>query len=999
MSMDETTDLIRPVNLEREMRESYLDYAMSVIVARALPDARDGLKPVQRRIVWGMFDGGARAGTAYRKSAGIVGDVMGRYHPHGDSPVYEAMVRMAQDFSMRYPLVDGQGNFGSVDGDPPAAMRYTEARLAPIAEELVADIDQNTVDFEPNYDGRYEQPSILPSRLPNLLLNGSSGIAVGMATNIPPHNLEEMLDAATLLIERPEATLDDLLGIVRGPDFPTAGIALVGENREQIRHAYGEGHGRITVHARTAVEEGARGRTQLIITELPYQVNKASLIEKIANLVREKKIEGIADLRDESDRDGLRVVIELKREGSAQQIKNLLSKHTAMRSTFAINMMAIVDGAPRRVGLKRALDIFLDHRREVIRRRSEFQLEKARDREHILTGLLRAIDMLDQVIAAIRGAESAAAALGLLQDDPFAFTEAQARAILDMQLRRLAALERQELQDEHAELLERIAWLEDLLANPRKIDFLIRDDLKELRERYGNGRRTEIVEGDPESFREEDLVAHEECAVTLSRRNYVKRTPLHEFRTQRRGGQGSRGAAVRDEDAVLKLAVCDTHDNVLFFTDRGKVYHLRGYDIPDSKKQARGAFITNLIEIDQRERVTTIVVVKDYEHDFLVLATRLGQAKKTPLKEFEEVRRNGKIAMRLDDGDELIGARLAREGDDLALISSDGQAIRFAVRELRSASRISGGVRGIRLRDGAWVVGAEAVEADGQQMLAITERGFGKRTELEQYPRKGRGGQGVRTLNITEKTGNVAAVRLVAPGQELMLVTEDGILIRTQVDTISLLGRNTQGVTVMKVGENDRVASIANFDPGNGNGGGPRGRAVPPPAPLPEASPDDGEPDADADAEPAEAEVEAEPEAVAPEAEPDAEPVEAEVEAEPEALAPDAEPDVDTLPVEAEVEAEAEAVAPEAEPDAEPVEAEVEAEPEAVAPDAEPDADAEPVEAEVEAEAEAVAPEAEPVGPEAVAPPESEMEEPPRPQGQMFFDVDGDGPVIGGSAS
>ena len=411
MSMEETTQ-IRPIDLEQEMRTSYLDYAMSVIVARALPDVRDGLKPVQRRIVWGMFDGGARSGTAYRKSAGIVGDVMGRYHPHGDSPVYEAMVRLAQDFSMRYPLVDGQGNFGSVDGDPPAAMRYTEARLATMAEELVADIDQNTVDFEPNYDGRYQQPEILPSRLPNLLLNGSSGIAVGMATNIPPHNLEEIVDAATLLIENPQATLDDLLEIVQGPDFPTAGIALVGKEREQIKHAYGEGHGRVTVHARTAVEEGNRGRTQLIITELPYQVNKASLIEKIANLVREKKIEGIADLRDESDRNGMRVVIELKREGSAQQIKNLLYKHTAMRSTFAINMMAIVDGAPRRVGLKRALDLFLDHRREVLRRRSEFQLQKAQEREHILTGLLRAIDMLDQVIATIRGAESAAAALG-----------------------------------------------------------------------------------------------------------------------------------------------------------------------------------------------------------------------------------------------------------------------------------------------------------------------------------------------------------------------------------------------------------------------------------------------------------------------------------------------------------------------------------------------------------------------------------------------------------
>ena len=817
MSMEETST-IRPIDLEQEMRTSYLDYAMSVIVARALPDVRDGLKPVQRRIVWGMFDGGARAGTAYRKSAGIVGDVMGRYHPHGDSPVYEAMVRLAQDFSMRYPLVDGQGNFGSVDGDPAAAMRYTEARLAPIAEELVADIDQDTVDFEPNYDGRYAQPVILPSRLPNLLLNGSSGIAVGMATNIPPHNLEEIVDAAVLLIENPQATLDDLLEFVKGPDFPTAGIALVGDNSEQIRHAYGEGHGRVTMHARTSVEEGSRGRTQIIITELPYQVNKATLIEKIANLVREKKIEGIADLRDESDRDGMRVVIELKREGSAQQVKNLLYKHTAMRSTFAINMMAIVDGAPRRVGLKRALDLFLDHRREVLRRRSEHQLQKAQEREHILTGLLRAIDLLDRVIATIRGAESATAALGLLQAEPFEFSEVQARAILDMQLRRLAALERQQLQDEHQELIERIAYLEDLLANPRKIDFLIKDDLTELREEYGNGRRTEIVEGDPESFREEDLVAHEESVMTLSRRNYVKRTKLEEFRTQRRGGQGSRGAAVRDEDAVMKLVVGDTHDNILFFTDQGKVYHLRAYDIPDSKKQARGTFITNLVEMDQQERVTTIVVVKDYEHDFMVLATRQGQAKKTPLKEFEEVRRNGKIAMRLDDGDELIAARLASEASDVVLVSSDGQAIRFGVRELRSASRVSGGVRGLKLKGDAYVVGAEAVHpeaAQPEQLVVITERGFGKRTEMEQYPVKGRGGQGVRTLNITPKTGNVAAVRMVAPNQELMLVSEDGILIRTKVDSISLLGRNTQGVTVMKVGETDRVASIANFDPGD----------------------------------------------------------------------------------------------------------------------------------------------------------------------------------------
>ncbi|GAB4338072.1 MAG: DNA gyrase subunit A [Dehalococcoidia bacterium] len=811
----EPTSSIRPVRIEEEMRTSYLDYAMSVIVSRALPDVRDGLKPVQRRIVWGMFEGGARAGTQYRKSAGIVGDVMGRYHPHGDSPVYEAMVRMAQPFSMRYPLVDGQGNFGSVDGDPPAAMRYTEARMAPIAEELVADIDQNTVDFEPNYDGRYEQPVILPSRIPNLLLNGSSGIAVGMATNIPPHNLNEIADAVVMLIERPESTLDDILEVVQGPDFPTAAIALVGKDREQVRLAYGEGHGRITLHARTTLEEGSRGRSQIVVTELPYQVNKASLIEKIANLVRDKKIEGIADLRDESDRNGMRLVIELKREGQAEQIKNLLYKHTAMRTTFAVNMMAIVDGSPRRVGLKRALELYIEHRREVIRRRSEYQLERAREREHILAGLLKAIDMLDQVIATIRGAESAQAALELLQAAPFEFSEAQARAILDMQLRRLAALERQQLQEEYQEVIERIAYLEDLLANPRKIDFLIRDDMAELKQKYGDSRRTEIVEADPEDFREEDLVPHQESVITLSIRNYIKRMPLEEFRTQKRGGQGSKGAQIRDEDAVMKLVVCDTHDNLLFFTDKGRVFHLRAYDIADFKRQSKGSFITNLIEMDQDERVTTIIAVKDFERDYMLLATKNGVIKKTPLKEFEEVRRNGKIAMRLDDGDELIGARLATDDADALMVSSEGQAIRFNIKDLRSASRISGGVRGMKLPKGGYVVGVEVLD-DGDQLLAITERGFGKRTAVDQYPVQGRGGQGVKTLNITAKTGKVAACRLVRPDQDLMLASRDGIVIRTKVDSISLLGRNTQGVTVMRVAENDAVASIAvvNLQPG-----------------------------------------------------------------------------------------------------------------------------------------------------------------------------------------
>jgi DNA gyrase subunit A len=836
MTSIEPTSNVRPVGIENEMRTSYLDYAMSVIVSRALPDVRDGLKPVQRRIIWGMYDGGARAGTGYRKSAGIVGDVMGRYHPHGDSPVYDAMVRMAQEFSLRYPLVDGQGNFGSVDGDPPAAMRYTEARMSPIAEELVADIDQNTVDFSPNYDGRFQEPLPLPARLPNLLLNGSSGIAVGMATNIPPHHLGEIVDAIVLLIDAPESTLDDLLKIVKGPDFPTAGIALVGKDNEQVRLAYGEGHGRITMHARTTIEESTRGRTQIVVTELPYQVNKATLVEKIADLVRDRKIEGIADLRDESDRNGMRIVIELKREGSVTQIRNLLYKHTAMRSTFAVNMMAIVDGAPRRLGLKRALDLYIGHRRQVIRRRTEYQLDKARERAHILEGLVKAIEMLELVIATIRASVSAENARDLLQgvgivsaarlpegtpaavsrrltaSNPLSFSEAQARAILDMQLRRLAALERQNLQDEYGEIIEKIAYLEDLLANPRKIDFLIKDDVLDIKKKYGDERRTEIVEADPEDFREEDLIPHQESVITLSIRNYIKRMPLETFRVQRRGGAGARGAAIRDEDAVMKLVVCDTHDNLLFFTDQGKVYHLRAYDIPDLKKQSKGTPVVNLIEIQPGERVTTIVTVKDYGRDFMLLATRNGVIKKTALREFEEVRRNGKIAMRLDNGDALVAARLATNETHILLVSSRGQAIRFKIDDLRDASRTSGGVRGMRLPASAYVVGVETLD-DGDQLLAITERGFGKRTRLEEYPLQGRGGQGVKTLNITDRTGNVAACRIVRPKMDLMLVSKDGIVIRTTVDSISLIGRNTQGVTIMRVGEGDQVSSIAAIAP------------------------------------------------------------------------------------------------------------------------------------------------------------------------------------------
>jgi DNA gyrase subunit A len=781
-----------------------------------------------------MWEDGVRPGTGYRKSANTVGIVMSRYHPHGDQTIYDTLVRLAQDFSMRYPLVDGQGNFGSVDGDPPAAMRYTEARMAPIAEELVADIDQNTVDFEDNYDGRHQMPVVLPARLPNLLLNGSSGIAVGMATNIPPHNLSEICDAISMLVDNPDATLDDLLTVVKGPDFPTHGIALVGKNSEQVRAAYGEGHGRIVLHARTSIEESSKGRTAIIVTELPYQVNKALLIEKIADLVRDGKIPGIADLRDESDRNGMRIVIELKREGSVATIKNLLYKHTAMRSTFAVNMMAIVDKQPRRLGLKRALELFITHRHEVIRRRSEFQLEKAREREHVLQGLLRAIDMVDLIIATIRAAESAENARGLLQgegmvvaarlpqstpavirnrlarENPFDFSEVQARAILDLQLRRLAALERQNLQDEYEEVIKRIAYLEDLLANPRKIDQLIKEDSLELKKKFGDARRTEIVEADAEDFKEEDLVPHQESVLTLSSRNYIKRMPLEEFRVQQRGGKGSRGAQIREEDAVLKLVVCDSHDNLLFFTDRGKVYHLRAFDVPDLKKQSKGTPVVNLIDTENGERVTAIVAVKDYSGAFMLLATRNGVIKKTKLSEFEEVRRNGKIAMRLDDGDQLIAAHIATDETHVLLISSEGQAIRFKIDDLRDASRISGGVRGMRLPVGGYVVGVETVEG-GPDLLIISERGSGKRTNLEEYPLQGRGGQGVRTLNVTDRTGKVAACKVVHPDQQLMVVSREGIVIRTRVETISRIGRNTQGVSVFSVAEGDQVASIATF--------------------------------------------------------------------------------------------------------------------------------------------------------------------------------------------
>ena len=829
MAID-TTSLgnIRPIRIEEEMRASYLDYAMSVIVSRALPDVRDGLKPVQRRILYAMHDMGMRPGTAYKKSARIVGEVLGKYHPHGDDPVYEAMVRLAQDFSLRYPLVDGQGNFGSVDNDPPAAMRYTEARLSPIAEELLADLERNTVDFVPNFDGSLQEPFVLPARLPNLLVNGSSGIAVGMATNIPPHNLREVCDAISLLIENPEATTADLTEIVSGPDFPTGGIAFryetvrlpatngegpTSERRDAIRTAYADGKGRVMVRARAHIEEMAKGgRYQIVVSELPYQVNKAVLIEKIADLVRSKRLDGISELRDESDRHGMRIVIELKREGQPRQVLSNLYKFTAMQSNFAINMLALVDGQPRTVSLKRMLESFIGHRRVVIRRRSEFELEKAQERCHILEGLLKALDQLDEVIKAIRRSSSVDEAKQRLMKAPFKLSDRQAQAVLDMQLRRLARLEREKIQAEYAEIIKQISYLEDLLANPRKIDFLIRDDSQEVKERFGDDRRTQIMDQEAEEFSEADLVAHQEVVVTLSTNGYVKRLPLDTYRAQRRGGRGITGMKTREDDAVRHLLVADTHDDLIFFTDRGRCFQIKTYELPDAVRTARGIPLINLVSVDQKEWVTAVVrLPKDLAQDYLVMGTKLGEVKKTPLKYFANVRRGGLNAMDLEPKDELVSVKQASDSDHAIVVTGKGKSLRFSVGSLRSASRQSGGVRGVRLAKGDRMVALQIAKPD-EMMLVVTSQGFGKRTPVADYPLQGRGGQGVITFKITSKTGDLISARMVNPKQELVLISEGGIVLRTAVEEISVQGRPTQGVTLMDIEEGGSVAAVTVVD-------------------------------------------------------------------------------------------------------------------------------------------------------------------------------------------
>ncbi|MDD5094700.1 MAG: DNA gyrase subunit A [Dehalococcoidia bacterium] len=796
---------IRRVTLEDEVRNAYLDYAMSVIVSRALPDARDGLKPVQRRILYGMNELGSTHTSPYKKSARIVGEVMGKFHPHGDAPIYEAMVRMAQDFSMRYTLVDGQGNFGSMDNDPPAAMRYTEARLAEIAGEMLSEIDRDTVDFIPNFDSSLNEPTVLPSKLPALLLNGAAGIAVGMATNIPPHNLRELCDGIARLIDNPEVSVGELIELVRAPDFPTGGIIL---GREGIENAYATGRGKLVLRAKSHIEEIGKGRHQIVISELTYQTNKAALVERIAGLMKDKKIEGISEVRDESDREGIRVVIELKRDGRPTQVLNNLYKHTAMQSSFHVNMLALIDGQPRVINLKTALQQYVKFRREVITRRSRFDLKKAQERAHILEGLKVALDFLDEVIALIRGSRNAEAAREALMER-FSLSQIQAQAILDMQLRRLAALERKKIEDEYAALLQTMAYLEDLLANPKKIDFLIKEEVGQIKEKYGDERRTEVSLEEAGDFKAEDLIPHQQTVVTLSNRGYIKRLPMDTYRTQHRGGKGVTGMKIRDTDDLQMLMVTDTHDNLLFFTNRGRVFQLKCYQLPESSRQAKGLPVINLIPIETDERVTEVMSTARFPEDgFIVMASRNGEVKKSELKRFSSVRSAGIIAMDIEKDDELISVKTATAQDDVILVADSGQSIRFTVDKLRTASRTSGGVRGINLKRGDKVV-SMGVILPKTFLLTVTANGYGKRTPVEEYRLQLRGGGGMRAHHVNEKTGLVVDAAIVDLSHQLMVTTKNGTIIRMPLKGISRLGRDTQGVKTIRLTHGDAVASIA----------------------------------------------------------------------------------------------------------------------------------------------------------------------------------------------
>jgi len=799
---------VKGINITEEIETSFLDYAMSVIVSRALPDVRDGLKPVHRRILYGMQELGNTADKPYKKSARIVGDVMGKYHPHGDSSIYDAMVRMAQDFSYRYMLVDGHGNFGSVDGDGAAAMRYTESRMSKIAMEMLRDINKDTIDYTDNYDGSEKEPIVLPSRYPNLLVNGAAGIAVGMATNIPPHHLGETIDAVIALSENPAITTEELMEIIPGPDFPTGGLIL---GRSGIRRAYESGRGSIIIRAKVEIEQKANGKETILVHELPYQVNKAKLIEKIAELVRDKKIDGITNLRDESDRRGMRVVIEVRKDANANVVLNNLYKQTAMQSSFGINMLSLVNGQPKVLGLKEMLYHYLEHQKVIIRRRTEFELRKAEDRAHILEGLRIALDHIDEIIAIIRGSRSGEEAKPQLMER-FNLSERQAQAILDMRLVRLSGLEREKIEAEYQELQVLIAELKAILADEAKIVDIIRTEILELKDRFSDTRRTEITSGGIEMIEDEDLIPVENSVVTLTHNGYIKRLAANTYRSQKRGGRGVQGMGTNEDDFVEHLMNTSTHDTILFFTSKGKVFRAKGYEIPEFGRTAKGLPIVNLLNIDKGEKVTAMIRVGSFDEDaYFIFTTKTGVTKRTPVSQFANIRTNGLIAISLREDDDLISVRLT-DGDKQIIIGTrDGMLVRFQEDDIRSMGRTAGGVRGIKLRDGDEVVGMEIIEP-GQEILVVTEKGYGKRTSEDDYRLQSRGGVGLKTMQITDKNGPMVAVKTVDGSEDLMLITINGMLIRMDINDISLIGRSTQGVRLIRLGDDELVATVAKVE-------------------------------------------------------------------------------------------------------------------------------------------------------------------------------------------
>lgn len=798
---------ITDVNLTGLMKNSFLDYAMSVIVARALPDVRDGLKPVQRRILYGMNELGVTPDKPYKKSARIVGDVMGKFHPHGDSSIYEGLVRMAQDFSYRYMLVDGHGNFGSVDGDGAAAMRYTEARMSKIAVEMLRDINKNTVDFQDNYDGSEKEPTVLPARFPNLLVNGASGIAVGMATNIPTHNLGEVIDAIHLLMQNPDATTEELMKVLPGPDFPTGGVVM---GKSGIRKAYEAGHGTIIVRAKVDIEEAKNGRQRIVVHEIPYMVNKARLIERIAELAREKEIEGITDINDETDREGMRIVIDVRRDASAEVILNNLYKMTLMQTTFNFNMLAIVNGAPKVLSLKQILQHYLEHQINVVRRRTEFDLKKAQSRDHIVQGLLIALDHIDEIIKIIREAQTSEIAKEQLIDR-YTLDDRQAQAILDMRLVRLTGLEREKIENEHQKLTEAIADYQDILAHEERINQIIYDELLEIQRKFGDPRRTELQVGDITDIEDEDLIEEEDIVVTLTHNGYIKRLPVDEFKSQNRGGRGVKGMGVHKDDFIEHLISSSTHDILLFFTNSGKVFSMKGYEVPEYGRSAQGIPIINLLGIDNHEKITAVINVSNAADDtdkFLFFVTKQGTVKKTPVDDFRNIRSNGLKAIQLHDGDELIHVNIIDGQQNMILGTRLGYAVSFNAEDVRSMGRSAAGVRGAKLREGDCVIGAAPLDSDSN-VFVISENGFGKQTPAAEYPIKGRGGKGIKTVNVTAKNGPLAGLTTVKGDEDIMLVTDKGVIIRFGIETVSQTGRAAVGVHLIRMDDDSKVATMA----------------------------------------------------------------------------------------------------------------------------------------------------------------------------------------------